>query len=112
MPEKRNDFKDITGLLASDDKGAQSINNILNDTSALFHFDPNSASFDTLTLLGLSDKQAGTIINYRSKGGKFRQPGDIKKIFGIDKATAATLIPYIIISADSSKVERKQVHQQ
>jgi DNA uptake protein ComE-like DNA-binding protein len=110
LPEKQNDFKDISGLLASADTGKQNTGNISNKTSPLFRFDPNSASLDTLTTLGLSEKQARTIISYRSKGGKFRQPGDIRKIYGISDVTAERILPYINISGDSGKNENKQVN--
>jgi competence protein ComEA len=109
LPEKQNEFKNTAGLLASADTGKKVIGNISNDTSSLFMFDPNSSSFDTLTTLGLSEKQARTIISYRNKGGKFRQPGDLRKIYGIDQATAERIIPYINIGRDSGKNEKKQV---
>jgi competence protein ComEA len=72
------------------------------DTSALFMFNPNRITSDSLLILGLSEKQAGTIINYRNKGGRFQQSSDIKKIYGIDEQTAAVIIPYIVIANDTT----------
>src|ERR1700741_3313155 len=40
---------------------------------ALFNFDPNIATKETFVQLGVSEKTANTIINYRSKGGQFRK---------------------------------------
>lgn len=108
LPGKHNDFENLSGLLASTDTGKQSIGNISKETSSLFRFDPNSSSFDTLTTLGLTEKQARTIINYRKSGGKFRQPGDIRKIYGIDEATSDRIIPYINVVRDSLKNGNKQ----
>lgn len=60
-----------------------------------FYFDPNTASYDTLLMLGLGIKEAKTLINYRNKGGEFREPCDIKKIYGLDKKKAEMLIPFV-----------------
>jgi competence protein ComEA len=71
--------------------------------SARFAFDPNSASLDTLTSLGFTSKQAGTLISYRKKGGKIKRPSDITKVYGIDSTLASSLVPYIVISAGREK---------
>jgi DNA uptake protein ComE-like DNA-binding protein len=67
-------------------------------------FDPNTTGFDDLVSLGLTERQARTLINYRTSGARFRRPEDIMRVYGIDSATAAVLIPYIRIEkqADSS----------
>lgn len=77
----------------------------------LFSFDPNTASADDLVRLGLTERQATTLINYRSAGGRFREPGDIKRVFGIDSATAAILMPWISIRDEPVKpVMNEHVH--
>ncbi len=48
-----------------------------------FNFDPNEASLNDWKLLGLSEKQANTILNYREKGGFFYQAEDLKKMYSI-----------------------------
>lgn len=63
-----------------------------------FDFDPNTVSLDSLMDLGLSRKQAETFIKYRSKGGKFKNPDDIDKIYVIDSSTKARLKPLIRIA--------------
>lgn len=105
VPPKDIEIEDLSGLLASADTGKGSFSGITSDTSRLFLFDPNFASYDTLTVLGLSEKQARTIISYRNRGGRFRQPADLKKIYGIDEPTAARLIPYINIEKDTRRLE-------
>ncbi len=65
--------------------------------AALFTFDPNTVSYDDLLLLGLTERQAATLINYRGAGARFRRPEEIVRVYGLDSATAARLIPYIII---------------
>ena len=49
----------------------------------LFDFDPNTLSAEGWKRLGLRDKTIGTIQNYLSKGGKFRKPEDVSKIYGL-----------------------------
>ncbi len=61
-------------------------------------FDPNSASFDTLLKIGLDSKQARTLINYRSKGGKFRKPSDLRKVYGIDSLKSEKLIAHVLLA--------------
>jgi competence protein ComEA len=68
----------------------------------LFTFDPNTASYDTLIRLGLASKEANTIISYRSRGGKFRKPADIRKIYGIDSTKAAKMVSFVEISGSTS----------
>ena len=69
-----------------------------NSSPALFTFDPNIASLTDLLSLGLTERQAKTLINYRSSGARFRIPQDLKKVYGIDSLTSALLIPWIKIA--------------
>jgi competence protein ComEA len=64
----------------------------------LFSFDPNLSSYDTLLLLGLTEREARTLISYRNKGGQFRKAGDLNRIYGIDESKAAKLIPYVVVT--------------
>ena len=63
----------------------------------LFPFDPNEISLDSLQLLGFSQRQAQTILNYRGKGGKFRQKKDFAKMYVVDSAMYRCLSPYILL---------------
>jgi competence protein ComEA len=58
-------------------------------------FDPNTASYDGLLKSGLVPKEARTIMSYRNKGGRFRQPSDIKKVYGIDSTRAEELVQFV-----------------
>lgn len=60
-------------------------------------FDPNTASETALLQMGLRPRLVRTLINYRSKGGKFRKPSDLARIYGMDEKTFASLAPYIQI---------------
>lgn len=78
--------------------------------SALFDFDPNTASPEDFVRLGLSEKVAGIICNYRGKGGVFRKSEDFQKIWSLPKADYERLLPYIQIeSFENERYETKQV---
>lgn len=62
---------------------------------SLFYFDPNTATFEDFVRLGLSEKVANIICNYRDKGGDFRTPSDFQKIWSLEKADYERLLPYI-----------------
>ncbi|MCC6286404.1 MAG: helix-hairpin-helix domain-containing protein [Chitinophagaceae bacterium] len=64
---------------------------------SLFYFDPNTLSFSGWKKLGLPDKTIATITNYISKGGKFRKPEDLAKIYGLRKTDYERLAPYVKI---------------
>lgn len=74
------------------------------EAAVLFLFDPNTASAGDLMQLGLSERQAATLINYRNAGARFRKPGDLYRVYGIDSLLAATLIPWVSIAGEESKV--------
>lgn len=60
-------------------------------------FDPNTLSAAKWKALGLSDKQVAIILNYRTKGGRFYKPEDLKKVYGITDSNYKALAPYIDI---------------
>lgn len=64
---------------------------------ALFHFDPNSLDAAGFKKLGLRDKTIRTLINYRNKGGRFRKPDDLAKVYGLRPGEFQQLKPYITI---------------
>ena len=74
------------------------------DTIPLFKFDPNKTTKDEWLSLGLNEKQISTIQNYISKGGKFYQREDLKKIYGLSTEQFEILQAYIQISAET-KIE-------
>ena len=68
--------------------------------ASLFYFDPNKLDASGWEKLGLRKKLIQTILNYRSKGGKFRQPADLSKIWGMQQVEADRLMPYVNIEKD------------
>ncbi len=62
-----------------------------------FRFDPNTVSTDDLQRLGFSEKQAASIENYRSKGGRFRRKEDFAASYVVSDSVYARLEKYIDI---------------
>jgi len=74
----------------------------------LFNFDPNTLSVAGWKKLGVHDKAIYTIQNYLSKGGKFRKPEDIGKIWGLNEAMVKRLLPFVDIKEKVTKQENYQ----
>ncbi len=68
-----------------------------------FEFDPNTASSYEFHKLGLSSRQVKILSNYRSKGGKFFNKDDLKKIYSITPDQFNGLEPYIKIKSTGRK---------
>lgn len=69
----------------------------------LFQFDPNTLEADGFKKLGLRDKTIRTLLNYRNKGGKFRKPDDLAKIYGLRQEEFQRLQPYISIAVPQNR---------
>lgn len=86
--------------------------NVAEGNSLIIHpfiFDPNTLDEAGFTKLGLRNKTIHTIINYRNKGGQFKTPEDIRKIYGLKKEEADNLIPFIkILFSQQNKYERNE----
>ncbi|MEO6489803.1 MAG: helix-hairpin-helix domain-containing protein, partial [Ferruginibacter sp.] len=70
---------------------------ILTVKGVVFYFDPNTLPPDGWKKLGIRDKTIQTIQNFISKGGKFREPEDLKKIWGLHEDQIQRLLPYVKI---------------
>jgi competence protein ComEA len=73
-----------------------------------FEFDPNTLSAEGWRKLGLRDRAIRIIQKYLSRGGKFREPADLKKIYGLSQELAARLIPYVRIYLPKPTYEKKE----
>lgn len=69
------------------------------DTIALHlqPFDPNTADSATLVHLGLKKWQVSNMLKYRAKNGRYRNPEDLKRLYGMTDSMYHTLLPYIRI---------------
>lgn len=69
---------------------------------ALFYFDPNTITGAEWERLGLRTKTIATIKNYLSKGGRFKKPEDLEKIYGLFPNEFERIAPYIKIEPTAS----------
>jgi competence protein ComEA len=72
----------------------------------LFAFDPNTLTIEGWQRLGLSERTSKTIERYRSKGGKFFKPEDLKKIWGLPEGFYERVKNYISIASVSKQFEQ------
>ncbi len=62
---------------------------------SLFYFNPNTADAHDFQSLGLPERTIKGILNYRAKGGQFRQPDDFAKIYALSESDFERLRPWI-----------------
>lgn len=77
----------------------------------LFIFDPNTLDEAGWQKLGVREKTVRTIKNFISKGGRFYQADDIKKIWGLDESLAERLIPFIRIAKTAYVTTQKSTFE-
>lgn len=104
--QKMNDLElkgaDTTGLkIAAENTDRQEVlqyePSISTGNISLFNFDPNKITLQQWQQLGVPLKTAATIQKYLSKGGSFKKPEDLKKIYGMHLNDYERLLPYIQI---------------
>lgn len=67
-------------------------------TSAVFfEFDPNILDEAGWKKLGVAARTIKTIMRYRDKGGRFRKPEDLQRVYGLSPALFKKLAPYVRI---------------
>jgi competence protein ComEA len=72
-------------------------------TGTMFYFDPNTLSADGWQKLGIRDKTITGIQHYIEKGGRFRAPDDLRKVWGLRDDEKDRLVPYVLIAAVPEK---------
>ncbi|MGQ0738527.1 MAG: helix-hairpin-helix domain-containing protein [Bacteroidota bacterium] len=73
------------------------------EKAELFYFDPNTLSPEGWEKLGLREKTIRIIQNYLNKGGRFRKPEDVKKIYGLFTNEYERIAPFIRIAAEQKE---------
>ena len=70
---------------------------------SLFAFDPNTASASDWEKLGLRPRTITTISRFLERGGKFRLPEDLGKIYGLHAGEFERLKPFVRIAGNGQK---------
>lgn len=65
----------------------------------LQNFDPNTADSITLVHLGLKPWQVRNLLRYRAKGGRYRKPEDLRRLYGMTDSAYNVLKPFITIDS-------------
>ncbi|MDI9359165.1 MAG: helix-hairpin-helix domain-containing protein [Phycisphaerales bacterium] len=99
--DQKMEAKHKTGLFSDD-----------TDRVAYFNFDPNTCSYNDFIKLGLSAIIAKRILNYVAKGGRFKKPEDIKRIYGFQESLFVAYQPYIKIKMfkENSREQTPIIH--
>lgn len=92
--------ENISGENYARDRAADEYNNGVR--AELFNFDPNTLDAAGWKRLGIREKTIATILKYRDKGGQFRKPEDLQRIYGLPAAQYAQLRPYILITGTTA----------
>ncbi len=76
----------------------------------LFNFNPNTLDAEGWRHLGLREKLVQTVTRYTEKGGRFRTPEDMKKLYGLHDSDYERLLPYIRIENSTKIIRRSGDH--
>jgi len=63
-----------------------------------FRFDPNTITREAWAALGVKERTINIIQRYIEKGGRFRKPADLQRIYGMPPALCNELMPYVSIA--------------
>lgn len=72
---------------------------------SLSPFNPNAVTQEQLQSMGLPETAIKSLIGYRSRGGVFRKPEDIQKLYGLSPELSTKLIPYLTIPDSLKKMD-------
>jgi competence protein ComEA len=72
-------------------------------TGSMFYFDPNTLGADGWRKLGVRDKTIASMQKYIAKGGRFREPDDLRKVWGLRDDEKDRLVPYVRIAGGQEK---------
>ncbi len=64
-----------------------------------FDFDPNTLDHAGWVRLGFTEKQAGGILKFREKGGRFFKKEDLRKLYAVSDEIYALLEPFVRIES-------------
>lgn len=65
-------------------------------------FDPNTTTLEQMVAVGVPELLAKRMTLYREKGGRFRKPEDISKIYGMTPELTNRLLPHVRIANETS----------
>ena len=115
--EEETDFSafeaEIENWKSEDSSSSNSqVQGFLSTPTPLHGFDPNKISKEQLIAFGVSPKTAQTILNYRSKGGRFKTKEDLKKIYTLEEEVYNRLASYVVFEEVESKAKKTNTNSE
>jgi len=106
LEQRENDNKNASQNFYDDNANSYQYDKIVTDynknsTRELFFFDPNTLTDEEWSRLGLRNKTIATIRNYLNKGGHFKKPEDVQKIYGLFPNEYERIAPFIKIETSN-----------
>jgi competence ComEA-like helix-hairpin-helix protein len=98
--EKYRFIEDSINSLNKHSKIFKTSYNKLEKKLKLHSFDPNHTSIEEWMQMGLSQKQAASIVKYTSKGGRFHSPEDLRRMYCLSSYECSKIIPFVLIQED------------
>lgn len=96
-PQKNSPNNDYNADEGYQAYSKENYNNTFSGT--MFYFDPNTLAAEGWQKLGIKDKTIASMQKYISKGGRFKEPDDLRKVWGLRDDEKERLIPYVRIAA-------------
>jgi DNA uptake protein ComE-like DNA-binding protein len=106
LPSEKSSLKIISPVILYSDQPVKREKTGDLDTAMFFDFDPNNASAEELTMLGMNEQQFRTVIKYREKGGRFRKAQDLNRIYGMDSLLVRKLLPFVKIAEQPKELQK------
>jgi DNA uptake protein ComE-like DNA-binding protein len=102
--------EDLAELIYTSDSIQSSFQSVKRDGRSIhpFVFNPNELDSLGWLKLGLSPRQVKSIMNYRNKGGQFRDKNDVKKMYAISAEEYLKLESYINIPKKEYHYTKKE----
>lgn len=93
----KEDFERLLPYIRIGQAAARPVQNT-EPVAALFPFDPNTVGEQDLLRLGLPPRTVKSILNFRNKGGFFKEKESFRKIYTLDERDYQRLESYIVVA--------------
>jgi DNA uptake protein ComE-like DNA-binding protein len=93
-----NDFSEFARLLAEYDAAPEAA---MGSTATMFEFDPNTIDAGTIQSLDIPVALRNNLLRYRERGGRFRSPDDMRRLYGMSDSLFAVIRPWLKIGPDA-----------
>ncbi|MGM0619608.1 MAG: helix-hairpin-helix domain-containing protein [Bacteroidota bacterium] len=76
------------------------------ESKSLFEFNPNAVSAEQLDSLSIPEFVKNNLLSYRSAGGKFENPTDLAKIYGMNDSIFKLIEEFIVLPENKPLAEQ------